>query len=56
MTMRVATDSAGGRAIGRLGGSPGGERHAGTPEATGIVVVGDAEPTGTTSAATGNEA
>ena len=33
-----------------------GERHAGTLEATGIVAVGDAEPSGTTLAATGNEA
>ena len=30
MTMPVATDATGGRAIGRLGGSPGGERHAGS--------------------------
>jgi hypothetical protein len=28
----------------------------GTPEATGFAAVGDAEPSGTTSAATGNEA
>ena len=56
MTMPVATDSTGGPAIRHFGGSPGGKRHAGTPEATGIAAVGDAEPTGTTSAATGNEA
>ena len=55
MMMRIATDSTrpGDRAPRRFAGW---ERHAGTPEATGIAAVGDAEPSDTTSAATGNEA
>ena len=56
MTMRVATDSTGGGATERLGGSQGGGGARRPLEPTGIAGVGDAEPSGTTSAATGNEA